>query len=97
LIGAACYPFPPYRDSSSGAPTKVCTETVRIGPLSESLGTRSIDEPALLKLDVQGYELEALRGCEELFERFAYVCAEGSFIELYEGQVLADDLDRMAG
>ena len=71
---------------------EVRTETVRIGPLSEFLGTRSIDEPALLKLDVQGYELEALRACEELLERFAYVCAEGSFIELYEGQVLADEL-----
>ena len=27
-----------------------------------------------------------------LLDKFAYVCAEGSFIELYEGQVLADDL-----
>jgi FkbM family methyltransferase len=71
---------------------EVRTETVRIAPLSELLGNESIDEPALLKLDVQGYELEALRACEELLERFEFVCAEGSFIELYQGQVLADDL-----
>ncbi|MGB3894471.1 FkbM family methyltransferase [Mycolicibacter sinensis] len=71
---------------------EVGTETVRIGPLSEFLDGGSIDGPALLKLDVQGYELEALRGCGELLDRFDYVCAEGSFIELYKGQVLADEL-----
>lgn len=71
---------------------EVRTETVRTGPLSEFLDVSSIEEPALLKLDVQGYELEALRACEELLDKFAYVCAEASFVELYEGQVLADDL-----
>jgi FkbM family methyltransferase len=71
---------------------EVRTETVRTGPLSEFLDAGSIEEPALLKLDVQGYELEALRACGELLDKFTYVCAEGSFIELYEGQVLADDL-----
>lgn len=71
---------------------EVRTETVRTGPLSEFLDADSIEEPALLKLDVQGYELEALRACGELLDKFTYVCAEGSFIELYEGQVLADDL-----
>lgn len=33
-----------------------------------------------------------MRACGELLDKFTYVCAEGSFIELYEGQVLADDL-----
>jgi hypothetical protein len=46
----------------------------------------------LLKLDVQGYEMEALRACGDLLDKFTYVYAEGSFVELYEGQVLADDL-----
>jgi FkbM family methyltransferase len=71
---------------------EVRTEAVRTGPLSEFLDGSSIEEPALLKLDVQGYELEALRACGELLDKFAYVCAEGSFIELYKGQVLADEL-----
>lgn len=71
---------------------EVRTETVRTAPLSEFLDAGSIEEPALLKLDVQGYELEALRACGELLDKFAYVCAEGSFMELYQGQVLADDL-----
>ncbi len=46
----------------------------------------------MLKLDVQGYEIEALRGCEEFFPRFATILVEGSFMELYEGQPLADEL-----
>jgi FkbM family methyltransferase len=71
---------------------EVRTETVRTGPLSEFLDGSSIEEPALLKVDVQGYELEALRACGDLLDKFAYVYAEASFIELYEGQVLADDL-----
>ena len=71
---------------------EVRTETVRTGPLSEFLDGSSIEEPALLKLDVQGYELEALRACGELLDKFTYVCVEASFIELYEGQVLADEL-----
>lgn len=71
---------------------EVRTETVRTAPLGEFLDGSSIEEPALLKLDVQGYELEALRACGELLGNFTYVCAEGSFIELYKGQVLADDL-----
>lgn len=76
---------------------EVGTETVRTGPLREFVDGSSIEEPALLKLDVQGFELEALRACGELLEKFEYICAEGSFVELYEGQVLADDLASWLG
>ena len=72
--------------------SEVGTEKVRTALLSDVIDGSQIEAPALLKLDVQGYELQALRGCGELLEKFAYVCAEGSFIELYEGQVLAEEL-----
>lgn len=71
---------------------EVRTEEIRIGTLDEFLDSASIDDPALLKLDVQGFELEALRGCGDLLDRFSYLCAEGSFVELYEGQALAVDV-----
>jgi FkbM family methyltransferase len=71
---------------------EVGTEEVRTGPLSDFVDARSIEGPALLKLDVQGYELEALRACGDLLTKFEYISAEGSFIELYEGQVMADEL-----
>ena len=65
---------------------------VRVAPLREFLSAEDIQPPAFLKLDVQGYELEALRGCEDMLSQFAYVYAECSFVELYGGQALADEV-----
>ncbi|HEB94406.1 MAG TPA: FkbM family methyltransferase, partial [Gammaproteobacteria bacterium] len=45
-----------------------------------------------LKIDVQGFEMEVLRGCEELLRRFQYVYVECSFVELYAGQAFADEI-----
>lgn len=71
---------------------EVATETIQVAPLSQFLAPKDIESPALLKLDVQGYELEALKGCEGLLDRFAYVYVECSFMELYKGQALADEV-----
>ena len=49
-------------------------------------------QPLLIKLDVQGYELEALRGMPDLLGQAAYVYAELSFAQFYEGQPLAAEL-----
>jgi FkbM family methyltransferase len=48
--------------------------------------------PALLKLDLQGGELDALRGAENLLTSIDAVFVECSFVELYEGQALADQV-----
>lgn len=71
---------------------EVATATVRVAPLREFVSSEDIQPPAFLKLDVQGYELEALRGCEDLLGQFSYVYAECSFMELYAGQALADEV-----
>ena len=68
------------------------TETIRVGRLEEFHSGCATAAPALLKLDVQGYELSALKGCETLLQHFAYVYAECSFVELYKGQALADEV-----
>jgi FkbM family methyltransferase len=68
------------------------TACVRVARLAEFLRAEELKAPALLKLDVQGYELEALKGCEDLLEYISYVYAEVSFMELYSGQALADDV-----
>lgn len=70
----------------------VGTEEVHIAPLDRFLSPMSIAAPALLKLDVQGFELEALKGCEALLPSFDHIYVEASFVALYEGQVLADEL-----
>lgn len=44
--------------------------------------------PILLKMDVQGYELEVLRGAGDKLDRVDSVLCECSFVELYDGQPL---------
>jgi FkbM family methyltransferase len=71
---------------------EIGTKEITVSLLASLLPADSIDGPALLKLDVQGYELEALKGCEGLLDRFEHIYAECSFVELYEGQAMARDV-----
>jgi FkbM family methyltransferase len=84
-IGQAQHDNFPFTEQSS-------RETVSVSTLSDCLDRDAIEGTALLKLDVQGYELTALRGCEELLAEFKYVYVEASFIELYVGQALATEV-----
>lgn len=68
------------------------TATIRVLRLADALPGTDIAAPALLKLDVQGFELQALAGCEAVLERFDWVYAECSFQELYAGQSFADEV-----
>ena len=68
------------------------TESIRVRLLDAMIRPAQITTPAMLKLDVQGYELQALKGCENLLRKFQYVYAECSFVELYQGQALADEV-----
>ena len=61
---------------------------VPVGTLVEHL-TADIARPALLKIDVQGYELEVLRGADDGLDRIDEILCECSFVELYSGQALA--------
>lgn len=68
------------------------TLTVEVAPLGDFLTAPDIMRPALLKLDVQGYELKALQGCESLIGKFDLIYAECSFVELYAGQPRAHEV-----
>jgi len=65
---------------------------VPVLPLHEVIDAGRLSSPALLKIDVQGFELEVLKGCCSMLDRFACIYVECSFIELYEGQALADEV-----
>lgn len=54
---------------------------------------QGIHEVDLLKLDLQGYELEALKGCGKLLERIKVITTEIEFVALYDGQPLFGDID----
>lgn len=68
------------------------TRLIQVKPLDAVLRPEEIETPALLKIDVQGFELPALAGCLSLLSRFTYIYVECSFIELYRGQALADEI-----
>ncbi len=68
------------------------TREVAVRPLSQLIEPDSIPASSLLKIDVQGYELEVLQGCEDIIRKFSHLYVECSFVELYEGQALAHQI-----
>jgi len=66
--------------------------TLSVHRLDEYRRERNLPSPDLLKLDIQGYELEALRGAPECLAAAKAVIAEVSFVEYYDGQCLFHEL-----
>ncbi len=71
---------------------EVATEAIQVESLACRIKADDLKGPALLKIDVQGYELPVLKGCGALLSQFANVYVECSFVELYMGQALAADV-----
>ena len=68
------------------------TVEVCVAPLGDFIDDLQLTRPSLLKIDVQGYELEVLRGSKDHLDQFDVIFVEASFLELYEGQPLAHDV-----
>lgn len=66
--------------------------TVKVRRLDHYLKERRVDHVDLLKLDVQGFELEVLRGAGGELDRIDWIYAEAAFQELYRGGALYSDL-----
>jgi FkbM family methyltransferase len=64
---------------------------VDVAPLDEEIDLASMSKPVLMKIDVQGAELEVLRGITDL-DAIDFIYVEVSFVELYENQALFDDV-----
>lgn len=64
---------------------------VDVGTLSDYVYAESV-RPVVLKIDVQGYELEVLRGAGEALQHVDEVLCECSFVQLYDGQPVAADI-----
>ncbi len=67
------------------------TINVEVVALSDVIN-EGLEGPVLLKIDVQGLELDVLRGAEARLDAIDEVFVECSFVELYEGQALADEV-----
>jgi FkbM family methyltransferase len=72
--------------------TKEREEKVSIVTLDEYVSTAKIPLPALIKLDIQGYELEAMRGGKKCLRHANHIICEVSFLELYKGQAFFHDI-----
>ena len=71
---------------------EVGTEKVKAAPMTALLSAADLPPRTLLKIDVQGYELEVLQSAEPLLPHMDWIYLEASFVALYEGQPLADDI-----
>jgi hypothetical protein len=85
-------PITPLQNTLFPGTAEVRQETVQIAPLTSFIKTDQIISPALLKIDVQGYELQALQGSDDLIPYFDYFYVECSFMELYSGQAYASEI-----
>jgi hypothetical protein len=68
---------------------------VRVERLDDFASQLTLIEPMLVKIDVQGYEGHVLRGGQETIRQASVVIVETSFEQLYEGQPLFPDVNRM--
>jgi len=71
---------------------EVDTREITIGTLDEYIDVNEILQPAMLKIDVQGFELEVLKGCKSVLDKITYIYVECSFIELYKDQAFASEV-----
>ena len=77
--------------SAAQGSTQIGTEVVTVRRL-DSVVTPDVNHTIYLKLDIQGFELVALRGAAGVLDRVVAIECEVSFTHLYEGQALAGEV-----
>ncbi len=93
------------RSDDSSSVLTIGDEQSQIFPGTEAVGTLDVEittldeafqepleRPCLLKIDVQGLELEVLRGATRVLAEVDEALIECSFIELYGDQAMADEV-----
>jgi len=68
---------------------KIETPVERLDDLSNQL---HLTAPVLLKMDVQGFEKEVLKGAAQSLAQIDYLLFESSFIQMYDGEPLFDEM-----
>lgn len=67
-------------------------EEIQVDTMDNVLGGIQLNEPILIKLDVQGTEDKVIKGGKLVFSKAKAVITETSFCQLYEGQPLFNDI-----
>ena len=65
---------------------------IKIDKLDNLINIKKIKKPILIKIDIQGYELEALKGAKKILKVADYLITEISYQKIYDNQVSNIDL-----
>jgi FkbM family methyltransferase len=68
------------------------SQEVSVKRLDDIIDAETLMPPFLLKIDVQGFELEVIKGAQRLLSEDGDLLVESSFAELYADQALADEV-----
>ena len=72
--------------------TVTSSKTVPVVRLNDAIDVRTLTAPVLMKLDVQGGELDVLKGAADILPFIDTIYTEASFLALYEHQPLAGEI-----
>lgn len=102
LLGAEAREDVPFREcdtAPTGSSVLACREALsyhevrrRMETLDNVIAAAGMAAPDLLKLDVQGYELEVLKGASKALAAAPVILMEVSTIELYDGAPLMHEV-----
>ena len=67
-------------------------QIIQIQTLDEIMAKKKLEDPVLLKIDVQGYELEVLKGGVKTLKKTKYIIIEISDYEIYKNQSLSYEI-----
>lgn len=71
---------------------KTFEEKIKVRKLDSLSGSINVLKPVLLKMDVQGLELDVLKGATRLLQDIDVIITETSFFELYQNQSLFKEI-----
>ncbi len=79
------------QQAASGV-TLTTSINVRVARLADIVDLATLPRPILMKIDVQGGELDVLKGAADKLQLIDSIYTEVSFVPLYERQPLASDI-----
>ena len=68
-------------------------KNIKINKLQNIIKKNKFKKKVLVKLDVQGFELEVLKGAKKLLQSIDYIITEISYQNIYKNQVTGGDLN----
>ena len=75
--------------------TEIKQEEINVRTLDSLYSELKIEEPCLVKVDVQGYERNVILGGQEALKKVKIIIIEMSLKEMYEGEALFDEIYNM--